>query len=320
MMSRLSMAHSARSASSMIKSGAPGIFVSLNVNDDPKKASIKVTGSQLRVITTEQRKDFDMDDSQLKQKVNEYFGKTPNSVYTNDPTPWNNLYETYGWKPVEVHLKPVSAVITGVTSNPVILASKTFSNNSNVTGIFNTDISDEVTNTFESTYSNSFATTMGQEISYGVEGIAGGTTSFEFTAESGESYSTTYSSTVGASSGVTVTLAPNQSVIAELSSFRGTLNARVTYEASLTGQVACNYNPTFQGHHFWGLAVGRVMGSPKQTIVEDMEISYYSTGSVNLVDVETVKFMSAAGKMGTVGEMGTARKFAKHFVATAGTK
>ena len=58
-------------------------------------------------------------------------------------------------------------------------------------------------------------------------------------------------------------------------------------------------------------------GYPKKIIEEDMEISFYSTGSVNLVDMETVKFMSAAGKMGTVGEMGTARK---HFVATAGTK
>ena len=61
-------------------------------------------------------------------------------------------------------------------------------------------------------------------------------------------------------------------------------------------------------------------GHPKKIIEEDMEISFYSTGSVNLVDVETVKFMSAAGKMGTVGEMGTARKHYVHYVATAGTK
>ena len=75
-------------------------------------------------------------------------------------------------------------------------------------------------------------------------------------------------------------------------------------------------------------------GYPKKIIEEDMEISFYSTGSVNLVDMETVKFMSAAGKMGTVGEMGTKLMSAagkmgtvgemgtarKHFVATAGTK
>ena len=248
------------------KSGAPGLFVSLNVDDDPDKASIEVTGSQRRVISTEQREEFDMKDKELKKKVKDSFGKAPNDAWTNSPTK-HDLYETYGWGEVNVLLKPLSAVITGVTSNPVILATKTLSNNSSVTATYNTDISETVTNTFESTYSSSFATTMGQEISYGIEGIGGGKTSFSFTAEFGEAHSTSYSTTVGASSGVSVTLQPNESVIATLSSFRGTVNARVTYEASLTGFVACNYNPRHKDHHFWGLGVGGVMGNHRLSLV-----------------------------------------------------
>jgi len=313
---RLSMACSARSASSM-GSGKPGLFVNLVVDKDFDKSSIKVTGSLLKVITEEQRELFGMGDAQLKQKVNDYFGKAPNDVYTSDPTPWNNLYKSYGWEEVHVLLKPVSAEIIGVTSDPVILATKTLSNTSNITGEFHTSISENVTNSFGSTTTNSLSTTINEEVSYGIEGIAGGKIGFEFTSEFSETTSKDYASTVGAESGVTVTLKPDESVIAKLSSFRGTLNARVKYEASLHGSVALNYNPTFKGHHFWGLGVGSIMGPTKQIIEEDMKVSFYSTGSVNLVNMATVNFMRDAGQMGTVGEMGTD---GKHFLATAGTQ
>jgi len=302
MMSRLSMAHSARSASSMMKSntsGSSSLFVKLGLAVEAKNATINATGSDSDIITTSQIKLFGMEDDQLREHVKRYFGQAPNWV-TVGPS---GLYETClsNSPRVQVVLKPVSAKIIGVTSKPVILATKTFSNNSDIPATFHADISSDVTDTFESTYSTSFAVAVGQDVSYGLTGIGSGTTSLSFTAEFGEASSQSSSNTIGESSGVTVTLKPKESVIANLSSFRGTLKARVTYEASLTGQVACHYSPTFKGHYYYGMDVNGVMGSPTKIIEEDIAVDFYSTGTVNVMSTDTANFISTAGKMVTTG-------------------
>ena len=50
-----------------------------------------------------------------------------------------------------------SATITGITSEPVIVATKTFSNNSSKKATFDASISDQVTNTTESNWSETDA-------------------------------------------------------------------------------------------------------------------------------------------------------------------
>lgn len=264
-----------------------GLSVKLGVHETAEKSTIEVTGFTKGIITDDQRAQFGIENAELKEMVNKYHGGSVNDVFTSDPTPWNNLYKTYKWEEVYVLLTAVDAEVIELTSNPVILGAKTLTNHSNVDAEFTTSISESVTESFSSTWNSSLASTLGQEVSYGVEGIAGGKTSFSFTTEFGESETTSHQATVGAASGVTVVLRPKQSVIAKLSASRGTLKARVTYEARLGGLVACNYNPTFKGHHFWALGIQNVMTTPSvKMITQDIDVGYYSTGNVTLESLE----------------------------------
>ena len=66
--------------------------------------------------------------------------------------------------------------------------------------------------------------------------------------------------------------------------------------AHLTGTTAINYNPTYQGHHFWNLNLGSVMsaGDIPNSVqsTEDIDVDYYSNGKVELKDKETGTMMS----------------------------
>jgi len=192
--------------------------------------------------------------------VKDYFGKTPLNAYVNH----SNMYERFGWEEVHVVIKPVKATIIGVTSNPVILGTQTITNNSSFAATFQAGITESVTDSVATTWSGSASATMGVDL--GVEvGFRWASSSmgqtFSYTQEFGVSETTTHQSTIGTSSGISVTLGPHESVIASLSSSRGTLNALVQYEATLVGKVACNYNPTYKGQHFWGLGIEGVMGN-----------------------------------------------------------
>ena len=100
---------------------------------------------------------------------------------------------------------------------------------------------------------------------------------------------------------MSVALDPGQSVTAELTASRGTLKARIVYKAYLIGSTAINYNPTFKGHHFWGLDLNAVMaaaGIPSlQRFTEDIEVGFYANSKIELKDATgsvTNTFLSAA--------------------------
>lgn len=255
------------------------------VNKDKAGSDIAVTGSQYGLMSPEQREVFDMSDLQLMHKVNDYFGHMPiHGVYINDPSN-GNMYDKYGWEPVKVLLKPVSAYVDQVHSIPKVLRTQTFINNSTEDAVkFHAAITHTVSDSFDSTFSKSKASTRGQEISYGIKGIGGdggsgghfgGKTSFSFTTVFGEAYSTSHMSKIGSMSGFEVTVKPLSSKIAELSSYQGTLTAKVTYEASLSGRIAANYNPTVSDpsnplkgkHHYWNFDVNAIMGNHRLSLV-----------------------------------------------------
>ncbi len=101
----------------------------------------------------------------------------------------------------------------------------------------------------------------------------------------------TKSVTLGSTSGVSIELDPGKSVIAALSASRGSLKVRVWYNAYLTGKTAVNYNPTYKGHHFWGLGISGVMskGGVSNSVVstEDIEVGLYFDSKIELKDKET---------------------------------
>ncbi|MFD2565698.1 hypothetical protein [Aquimarina rubra] len=266
-----------------------GISISIVAGQDKGASSVNASGSVQHVITSEERTTFKLGDKQLKDAVKKYFGKSPNDAYLHSPTPWGDLYKKYSWPQVQMVLVVQSAEILGITSEPVIVKTQDFTNNSSKKGTFNVAISESLNNTTSSNWSTGGTLTIGQKFSYGVKFLgagAEGETSLSYSQSWGIGGQESKSITVGSTSGVSVELDPGESVVAELSASRGVMKVRIRYNAYLIGNTAVNYNPTYKKHHFWSLGIGGVMskGGVSNSIksTEDIEIGYYSNSKIEL--------------------------------------
>ncbi len=286
-----------------------GITVQIVAGLTTSSSSVSASGSVQHIITDTEVNSFGVQDRNLKNAVGKYFGKNPNDAYLHSPTPWNDLYKTYGWPQVQTVLTVASATITGITSQPVIVAQQTFKNNSNKQGTFNVGISDTVTDTVESNWSTTNSIDVTQTIEYGISFLGaggGGSTSMSYSRTWGQGGSNSQSVAVGTSQGVTVVLDPGESVLAQLTASRGVMKVRIVYQASLIGATAINYNPTFKDHHFWGLDLPSVMnaGQIKNSLqfTEDIEIGFYANSEIELKDpsgktVPALKAMAAVNEL-----------------------
>jgi hypothetical protein len=268
-----------------------GITVSIVAGADAAHSSVNATGSIQHVITDKEVKTFGIQDSPLKNAIGKYFGKNPNDAYLHSPTPWNDLYTTYGWPQVQTVLIVQNAMITGITSQPVVVATRTFTNQSSKKAVFDASISDQVANTTESNWSSTDTIEVAQKFTYNVSFLGaggGGETSMSYSHQWGQGGSESTSITVGSSSGVSVELNPGESIEAQLTASRGVMKVRITYRAQLTGTTAINYNPTFKDHHFWAQDIGGVMqaGGLSNSIqfTEDIEVGYFSNAKIELRD------------------------------------
>ncbi len=268
-----------------------GLSVTIKAGETAATSSVQATGSVQHIITDTERESFNIQDSSLKNAVKAYFGKKPNDAYLHSPTPWDDLYKRYGWSQVQVIMRPISSTVTGITSNPTIIATKNFTNSSSHKATFNAGISDQVTDTVESNWSQTNTISVSQSVSYEVGFLGsggGGETSFSYSREWGEGGSKSTSVTVGSETGVSVDLDPGESIEAVLSASRGKMKVRIVYEAYLTGQTAINYNPRYKGHHFWALPINSVMSSgglsTTMQFTEDIELDFYSDASIEIRD------------------------------------
>jgi hypothetical protein len=271
-----------------------GIDISIHAGLTAGTSNASASGSIQHVITDTEVGSFKISDGDLKNAVDKYFGKRPNDAYLHSDTPWGDLYKTYNWPQVQTVLVVESATVTGITSEPVIVAQQNFKNTSSVKGNFNVGISQTVQNTVSTSWSKTDTITVGQKFSYKVSFLGaggGGETSLQYAHSWGETKTESQAITVGTSSGVSVTLDPGQSVDAVLTASRGVMRVRIVYRAYLIGDTAINYNPTFKGHHFWALDIGSVMASAgipsQQTVTEDLEIGFYANSQVELRDPTT---------------------------------
>ena len=267
------------------------ITISLNAGQDVTSSSVTASGSVQHVITDSERTAFNIQDAALKSAVAAYFGQGPDDAFVCSPTPWNDLYHTYGWPQVQTLLTVQSATILSETSTTAVLASQIFQNTSNVAADFNCGITQEVSLTTESSWSNTSAVEISQTISYELSFLgsgAGGETALSYTETWETAGSQSENVTLGTNSGVTVTLQPGQSVESVLTASKGVLKVQVVYQLSLSGDTAINYGDTFKGHHFWGLDINAVMAAAGQpttiTSTEVVEIDFYTNSKIVLKD------------------------------------
>ena len=266
-----------------------GFSITIIGGSDSRSPSVRATGRVEEVITDKDRNAFKIEDSDLKRAIGEHFGKKPNNAYVKSKTPWGDLYSKYKWPQVHRVTEVDSATILETTSNPTILSSKTFTNNSNEPATFDASISERVRNTTESNWSKTDGISVGQSVTYKVnfpDGDVSGTTSFDYSHTWGKGGSKSKSIDVGSQEGVTVNLKPGERVVAKLNASRGTMKVQIVYRSYLTGSTAVNYNPAYKGHHFWDFGIKDVMKSAKISneilVTEIIEVGYYSDGEVAL--------------------------------------
>jgi hypothetical protein len=284
------------------------LTISVNAGPDAQSSTVTVSGTDLHIITDGERAAFNIEDASLKSAVAAYFGEAPDDAFLCSPTPWGDLYQTYGWQQVQTTLAVQSATILGVSGNPAILSSQIFKNDSSIPADFNTGITQEVAVGTESNWTNSSALEVGQTISYEIGFLgsgAGGETSMSFTETWEEGGSESETVTLGTSSGVVVTLQPGQAVEAELEASKGVLQVQIVYQLTLAGVTAINYGDTYKDHHFWGLDINAVMqagGLPTSIVTtETLSVDFYANSQIILKDpsgnvVNTLVMGAAAGK------------------------
>ncbi|MTI30230.1 ETX/MTX2 family pore-forming toxin [Xanthovirga aplysinae] len=145
------------------------------------------------------------------------------------------------FRPANIIMEVNNARILSLTSDPTILNTQTFENNSDVTGTFTGSVTQTVSSSVTSSYSTTtvFGFKNTTKISAKIFGVgAENSTELSFSESDTEGSSETSTVTVGSSSEVSVTLDPGQSVLATLSASRGKLTARVTYDVYLFGDIA----------------------------------------------------------------------------------
>ena len=272
-----------------------GFIILVKAGADAASSSVIALGSAQHIITDGERNTFKITDQSLKNAVGSYFGRNPDDAFLHSDTPWGDLYRSYGWDQVQTVMVPQSATITGITTNPEIIARNDLRNDSPVTGTFNAGVTTQVSNTTSSNWSESSTVSFKESISLkvGLEGIGDVSHSMElgFSETFGVGGSDSQTIAVGSTQSVSVTLQPHQSVEARLQSTRGTMSIRVVYRAYLMGDVAVNYSDPFKGHHFWALPIDGVMGAagiPNTTnVTQDVQIGYYCNASVSLVGLDS---------------------------------
>lgn len=276
-----------------------GFKISIIAGDSASNSSVTVTGSERHFITDKERGIFKIDGTNLIKAVGKAVTKKPNDAFVRSPTTMDgntvNLYEKFGGEQVTLNIGVKSASIVEVTSTPTIVATKDFVNKSSSDATFSAGIAQQVTNTFENSWSSTNQVSGTQTISYTFLGI-GGNTELNYTKGWGEGGSTSQQTTVGSNAGVSVPLKPNQAVTGKLTASKGTLLIRVVYQAYLDGLVWTNYDPTYNGHHFNGYPIAGIMSAAGLPNVieytEDIKVGYYTNSTVELVDNKTAMQVS----------------------------
>lgn len=261
---------------------------------DSVASSASAVGGEVHVISDTERATFGLGDESLKQAVGTYKGREPNDAFVRSPTPWDDLYTRYSWKQVTTTVQPIRAEVIEQKIEPAIVSTTPFNNTSSQTATFDVSARQEVRNTVTSSWSSSDSVSFGQKIKYkvGFLGTGGeGETSISFESSWGEGGSESQTIVVGLSSGVSVELEPGEYVFSTIQASRGTMKVKVTYRATLSGFVACNYDPTFEDHHFWAYDVNAMLQAaerPTEVLVEEtLDIGFYFNSYVETSDVQS---------------------------------
>jgi hypothetical protein len=260
-----------------------GFTVIIIAGPDKDSSSIQATGSTQHVITDTERVTFGITDSLLKDAIGKYLGKRPDDAFLHSPTPWDDLYKKYQLPQVTTIIQPTGAFITDLSSQPTVIGTNSQVNSSSVPATFSFGVTTSVTETTEDSWnvSNTISVSETTTFSFGSKAFASGSQSITFsygrTWGTGGSQSNT--TTVGATERISVKLQPGQSATASLTMNKGTLHAKIFWQARLTGMVAWNYSTPYKDHHFHWAPIEEILKViPRENhyvSVEDISYGFY---------------------------------------------
>lgn len=222
-----------------------------------------------------------------------YSGERPDDVFVCSPTPWNDLYKTYKWSQITRILKPVRSRILNERKIPLILHSQEFINNSSLKAMYDINITKDLSDKVETSWSIDHKLEVSKEITYGIK-MPHNTVLF-FQTEWGENVNKSKAYKIGPKNRTQVEVGPHQKIDAKLIAFREGVDVEVTYIAQLDGYIACNYANKHKGEQFLAYKINEVLDAAKipkeKEFVEVIRINYFSGGKVIVSDVQTMKRM-----------------------------
>lgn len=276
---------------------AANIQIEITASKNQQGQNVNFLGEQMDPISDIEIQTFNMGDYNLKNAVEAYYGKRPDGAFLKNPTIWDELYYNFNWKPINRTLKPILAKVLQVKSEPIIVMTQHFENNSTRPASFNVGISQSVHNTVFSSWNTAGGLTLGSDINYEVifgDAKIGDTMSFSNSWGKGAEESKTM--TVGSAAEKDIMVQPDNSVIAELQSTKVTMQVEVTYEAFLSGDVIVNYGEAFKGYRLWALDVRGVMHAGNinngKRSTEVIEIGFYSDSKIVVHDSNNVEVVT----------------------------
>ncbi len=264
-----------------------GFKIDTDYGDDIASSTISAAGEYVSQLSPDQYAIFGLSDAILKRAIKAFFGTAPDDVYLSDPTP-DNWYETNGWEPVSVLLRPVKSEIVEMSREKTILHSQVFTNTSSFLSNFDVGLSKDVSEDVGTTWSQSISIGIDQSVDYGTKFIRG-STSISFQTDFQEGGSRSRSVSIGQSSGVGVAIPPGNSVRATLTAFDGKAKSRVTFEAILRGIVVGYYKSIYKRKHVWPIdiagALEAIDKSNQMVIVNEINADYFSGGEIVVEDL-----------------------------------
>lgn len=268
--------------------------INIQLRNNVENSFVNGSGILENVITDSEQRVFRLEERDIRQAIRAIGGRDPNDVFVRSPTPWGDLYRTYNWRQVHRMTQVKNAQVISFETVPEIVSVTELVNNSSVVGTFFTEMSTEVQNTTSFGWDVQHGISIGQSVSYGI-GMLGAETSFEYSHGWGNNGEVTESVTLSTGSSVSAELAPGQSVVATLIANRGRARVLVEYISFLNGNVAANYNPIHNGHHFWRYPVGNIMDAlnnhNSRITTETIDIGMYSSARVELRDKKTTRLL-----------------------------
>lgn len=270
------------------------IQVDIMASEEASERQVHISGSDVSTISDEEIETFQLYEGNLKEAINKYLGTTPDSVYLKSPTPWNDLYKTFGWQQVTRILKPIRAKMFSVKFAPELVIRQFFNNTSSKPVTYKAHVFQKVEDTIASIWETRGELYAGLNISYGfdIKAMAvSGKATMSYTSRWGQNVMKSQTVTVGSEVGLEIILQPNQRAVAELFATRGEMSVQIDYEASLGGNLAVNFENGYKDHHFWGLDVNKVLmaGGMNRTVwsSENITLNYFADSEVTVRDFDT---------------------------------